>query len=89
MARGRIVSSKRALLMSIQRSPPKEVYPGDAKYDKFREKERLDVPPLNALDLQVLVAIAQHGHLVAAAEWLKVSPSALSRTVTRVEKSSG
>jgi hypothetical protein len=34
----------------------------------------------------VLVAIAQHGRLVAAAEWLKVSPSALNRTVTRVEK---
>ena len=44
------------------------------------------VPPLNARDLQVLVAVAQHGRLVAAAEWLKVSPSALSRTVTRVEK---
>jgi len=44
------------------------------------------IPPLNARDLQVLVAIAQQGRLVAASAWLKISPSALSRTVTRVEK---
>jgi DNA-binding transcriptional LysR family regulator len=44
------------------------------------------IPPLNARDLQVLVAIAHHGHLVAASAWLKLSPTALSRTVTRVEK---
>ena len=44
------------------------------------------IPPLNARDLRVLVAIAQHRSLIGTAAWLKSSPSALSRTVTRVEK---
>ena len=44
------------------------------------------VPGLNARELQALVAIAHSGSLVGAAAYLQTSQSALSRTVTRIEK---
>src|SRR6188474_1402104 len=46
----------------------------------------LSVPSLNARELQALVAIAHFGSLIGAAAFLQTSQSALSRTVTRVEK---
>jgi DNA-binding transcriptional LysR family regulator len=44
------------------------------------------VPGLNARELQALVAIAHYGSLIGAAAFLQTSQSALSRTVTRIEK---
>ena len=44
------------------------------------------VPGLNARELQALVAIAHFGSLIGAAAFLQTSQSALSRTVTRIEK---
>jgi DNA-binding transcriptional LysR family regulator len=44
------------------------------------------VPGLNARELQALVAIAHSGSLIGAAAYLQTSQSALSRTVTRIEK---
>jgi DNA-binding transcriptional LysR family regulator len=48
--------------------------------------QRLKVPGLNAKELHALVAIAHFGSLVGAAAFLQTSQSALSRTVTRIEK---
>lgn len=48
---------------------------------------RFDVmPSLSAWDLRVIVAVAEQGTLVAAAELLKVSQSSLSRIISRMEK---
>jgi DNA-binding transcriptional LysR family regulator len=48
--------------------------------------EPSNVPGLNARELQALVAIAHFGSLIGAAAFLQTSQSALSRSVTRVEK---
>ena len=44
------------------------------------------IPALNTKDLLAVVAIAEHGSLVGACAQLSTSQSALSRTVTRVER---
>jgi len=49
----------------------------------------LSVPDLNAKDLHALVAIAHFGSLVAASAFLQTSQSALSRTITRIERMVG
>lgn len=43
-------------------------------------------PALHARELQALVSIAHFGSLIGAAAFLQTSQSALSRTVTRIEK---
>lgn len=47
---------------------------------------RLSIPAFSAKELHALVAIAHFGSLVGAAAFLQTSQSALSRTVTRIEK---
>jgi DNA-binding transcriptional LysR family regulator len=44
------------------------------------------VPSLNARDLHALVAVAHFGSLINACAFLQTSQSALSRTITRIEK---
>ncbi len=44
------------------------------------------LPGLNVRELQALVSIAHFGSLIGAAAFLQTSQSALSRTVTRIEK---
>ena len=46
----------------------------------------LSIPGLNARDLQALVAVAHFGSLVNASAFLQTSQSALSRTITKIEK---
>jgi len=46
----------------------------------------LSIPGLNAKDLHALVAVAHFGSLVNASAFLQTSQSALSRTITRIEK---
>src|ERR1043166_3883942 len=48
--------------------------------------QRMSVPGLNAKEMHALVAIAHFGSLIGAAAFLQTSQSALSRTVTRIEK---
>jgi len=48
--------------------------------------QRLSIPPFSAKELHALVAIAHFGSLIGAAAFLQTSQSALSRTVTRIEK---
>ena len=47
---------------------------------------RLTIPAFSSKELHALVAIAHFGSLVGAAAFLQTSQSALSRTVTRIEK---
>lgn len=44
------------------------------------------IASLSAWDLQVIVAVAERGTLIAAAQALKVSQSSLSRAIARLEK---
>ena len=46
----------------------------------------LMIPGLNARDLHALIAVAHFGSLVNASAFLQTSQSALSRTITRIEK---
>ena len=46
----------------------------------------LSIPGVNARDLHALVAVAHFGSLVRASAFLQTSQSALSRTITRIEK---
>jgi DNA-binding transcriptional LysR family regulator len=48
--------------------------------------QRLSIPGFSAKELHALVAIAHFGSLIGAAAFLQTSQSALSRTVTRIEK---
>jgi DNA-binding transcriptional LysR family regulator len=48
--------------------------------------QALNVPGLNAKELHALVAVAHFGSLVNASAFLQTSQSALSRTITRIEK---
>ena len=48
--------------------------------------QRMSIPAFSAKELHALVAIAHFGSLVGAAAFLQTSQSALSRTVTRIEK---
>ena len=48
--------------------------------------QRVSIPPFSAKELHALVAIAHFGSLIGAAAFLQTSQSALSRTVTRIEK---
>jgi DNA-binding transcriptional LysR family regulator len=52
-------------------------------------KQPLSIPGLNARDLHALVAVAHSGSLVNASAVLQTSQSALSRTITRVERQVG
>jgi DNA-binding transcriptional LysR family regulator len=47
------------------------------------------IPGLNVRDLRALVAVAHFGSLVNASAFLQTSQSALSRTITRIEKMVG
>jgi len=51
--------------------------------------QALNVPGLNAKELHALVAVAHFGSLVNASAFLQTSQSALSRTITRIEKMVG
>jgi DNA-binding transcriptional LysR family regulator len=46
----------------------------------------LRIPGLNARDLHAMVAVAHFGSLVNASAFLQTSQSALSRTITKIEK---
>src|ERR1051325_4196735 len=48
--------------------------------------QALNGPGLNAKELHALVAVAHFGSLVNASAFLQTSQSALSRTITRIEK---
>ena len=48
--------------------------------------QALNIPGLNAKELHALVAVAHFGSLVNASAFLQTSQSALSRTITRIEK---
>src|SRR5262245_46401801 len=54
--------------------------------DHTMTMQRLSIPPFGAKELHALVAIAHFGSLVGAAAFLQTSQSALSRTVTRIER---
>jgi DNA-binding transcriptional LysR family regulator len=70
--------------------PAKEVYGPEpvecSDWPVTTMQPSASIPSLNARELQALVAIAHSGSLIGAAAYLQTSQSALSRTVTRIEK---